>query len=476
MEAQSAHLSAPHPARWAIIAVFALVALMVTHPQTYDPDIYWHIRSGQVVMETGDVIRGDVFSYTLPGEIRVHPDWLAEVILASFYNVMGTYGLTLLGGLLSFISIVLMYRLMRGLFGIRVIFMMLAATATMSASMARPQAWMIIFNLIVLAMVLRRKPSLRWLPILMMFWSNLHGGWTIGYIILGASVVTETARIVLKRGGDVVWLRQLILWSFVAAPALMINPYGFDILLVPLDTVAQSALAYIVEWRPPNLLDADRIGFVIFFALSWVVLIKQRHKIGLLEAVLLIGFGLWSLRVARIITVYMFIAPVILAPHLSDILKNLSPSPLRLKPVHWALMGVLAVAVVFRFATENSPNGMRALTAQKMPVSAVEYLLENRPARQIFNEYNWGGYLILYAPDYPVFMDGRGDLYEAFFTTYFDVVNLKDGWRETLDQWGVQTVLVYTEGALGKALLKEPGWTLAYADSLASLYIRTLLP
>lgn len=465
-------LSALSVPKWLIISVFLVVAMMVTHPQTYDPDLYWHIRGGQVMLETGSIIPGDVFSYTVAGQLRVHPDWLGEIILTVFYDTLGVYGLTLLGGILSFASIVLMYRLMGGTFGVRAILMALAATATMAGAMARPQGWMVLLSLIVIGMVLRRKPRLYWLPVLMLFWNNLHGGWTIGYIILGLAVITEAARILFKRGGDKSWLRQLVMWSVIAAPFLMVNPYGYKILLVPLETVTQSALPYIEEWRAPNLLGPDRFGFIILVVLSLNCIVRLRGKMSLLEIALLVGFGLWGFRTARIITVYMFIAPVILAPYLSVMIQGALKRPFQLKPIHWILIGAVAFAVTFRFVSENTPDAVKTLTAQKMPVHAVNYLLENQLPQPIFNEYNWGGYLILYAQDYPVFMDGRGDLYLEFFEVYFEVVNVRPTWETILDEWDVQTLLIYTDGLLAQALEGNPIWARTYQDSLASIYVR----
>ena len=108
-----------------------------------------------------------------------------------------------------------------------------------------------------------------------------------------------------------------------------------------------------------------------------------------------------------------------------------------------------------------------------LPVAAVEYIEREQPPRQIFNSYNWGGYLMFAAPDYPVFVDGRTDLYgDAFLTQYLQTAIGGDGWRETLDSYGINTVLVEKDSGLARQLRAEPGWQEVYTDALASIFVR----
>ncbi|MBI4769118.1 MAG: hypothetical protein HY784_01565, partial [Chloroflexi bacterium] len=88
---------------------------------------------------------------------------------------------------------------------------------------------------------------------------------------------------------------------------------------------------------------------------------------------------------------------------------------------------------------------------------------------------NWGGYLTwaLY-PDYPVFVDGRTDLYEdAFLREYLRTAQGAPGWEATLERYGVRLVLVEADSGLDRELGRSAGWTLAYRDELAVVYART---
>jgi hypothetical protein len=106
--------------------------------------------------------------------------------------------------------------------------------------------------------------------------------------------------------------------------------------------------------------------------------------------------------------------------------------------------------------------------AQHFPTRAVAFL-ETHPPNHIFNHYDWGGYLIwkLY-PTTRVFIDGRADVYgEQFLNQFADTYQLKDNWREPLQQWNIDTVLVPPDSALATGLRNSLGWTVAYEDSRA---------
>lgn len=468
--------------RQSLVAItFIFCFIMGARLQVSDPDLYWHLRSGQVMLDTGDVIRGDIFSHTLPGGHRPHHEWLGEIIMVAFYNTLGHHGLALLAGLFVLVSCLLVFWLTRnhGQLTVRLVMVVVAASATFTTAMARPQAWMLVFMLVILGMVLRRGISLRWLPIVMLAWANLHGGWVVGFIVLGAGVFSEAVKLVLRRGGDAAWLRSLVVWSFAGAAALVINPYGFDQLLVPLDTLTQSARQYIAEWKAPVLFGQTWAGFTVMLYIGLVVLIGHRRRIPLVEAVLLIGFGVWALTAARVVILYMFAAAVIVTPYISAFIERVAPRftlpddrlerPLTLGVPVVVLLSALAVFVMV-FNAQPARIAAASRTAN-LPVAAVEYLRASGVPREVFNSYNWGGYLIYAAPEYPVFIDGRADLYDDFFVVYNNTYVGIDGWRETLREYDIQTVLLPPNAKLVELLRAEPGWSVAYEDTIAVVLV-----
>ncbi|PJF27165.1 MAG: hypothetical protein CUN53_05090, partial [Phototrophicales bacterium] len=84
-----------------------------------------------------------------------------------------------------------------------------------------------------------------------------------------------------------------------------------------------------------------------------------------------------------------------------------------------------------------------------------------------------GGYLVYALPDYPVFVDGRTDLYgDALLTRYLQTALGSPGWEDTLTEYEINLVLVETGSGLALRLLDDPAWSLVYDDPLASIYVR----
>jgi hypothetical protein len=116
-----------------------------------------------------------------------------------------------------------------------------------------------------------------------------------------------------------------------------------------------------------------------------------------------------------------------------------------------------------------------AREAEQYPQKAVAFLQASDQPRRIFVYYDWGGYAIwkLY-PEYRVFVDGRADLYgDDLLRQFKTAVQLRTGWRDILDSWKVEAVLLPPSCALAQALLLDPNWHAAFSDSKAIILLRT---
>jgi hypothetical protein len=100
-------------------------------------------------------------------------------------------------------------------------------------------------------------------------------------------------------------------------------------------------------------------------------------------------------------------------------------------------------------------------------------MLTHRPHRELFNFYSFGGWLVWKAyPDYPVFIDGRTEVYgDAIFDEYLRTEYLTDQWQEPFDRYKVKTIMISSGDRL-TLLLADHGWRLAYHDAVASIYVR----
>jgi hypothetical protein len=103
--------------------------------------------------------------------------------------------------------------------------------------------------------------------------------------------------------------------------------------------------------------------------------------------------------------------------------------------------------------------------------AAAELLFE--PTERIFTPDEWGDYLIykLSPRKFKVFVDGRSDFYGGEFDQdYVEVLNVKYNWQQTLDRYGVDTILLPCDAPLSGALKESRRWRVAYDDGMAIVF------
>jgi hypothetical protein len=161
--------------------------------------------------------------------------------------------------------------------------------------------------------------------------------------------------------------------------------------------------------------------------------------------------------------------------------------PVRVRPptrsgvyvLNWALLGLVMIAAGVKISQPVSSAVNEEAKADILPVQAVQFLRAQQPAGPLFNSYNWGGYLIWELPEYPVFVDGRTDLYDdQFLTEYLSIVFAQEGWDEKLDRDGINLVLIEPQSMLGRMLeeraLNNGGWKQLYRDEMAAVFMREI--
>jgi hypothetical protein len=188
-----------------------------------------------------------------------------------------------------------------------------------------------------------------------------------------------------------------------------------------------------------------------------------------------------ALLAARNVPTFALVAAPVLSMHLDSLLNDyhlrlnskraVVSAPLA--ALNWLLLILVAGGLIVKMVYEMDPLRLEQARKSIFPVAAVQYLEKSHPSRELFNSYNWGGYLIWNAPDYPVYVDGRTDLYDdQFIRDYLRTYTAQAGWNERLAQSGINTVLVESESPLASALNISPGWSKIYSDSVAAIYVR----
>lgn len=175
-----------------LLAPFFAYVLLIYLLLPVDTDFWWHLKMGQVMLETRSIPRSDLFSFLSFGKPMIAHEWLSEVVFASIYAVSGYVGLSVFfGGVAGFILYVV-YRICR-IRGIDVLAAaMVAAFAirlTLLGAGVRPQIFTFLCTALLtwaLTVATRRgwSPWVWALPGMFCLWANAHGGYIIGVALL----------------------------------------------------------------------------------------------------------------------------------------------------------------------------------------------------------------------------------------------------------------------------------------------------
>jgi hypothetical protein len=474
---------------FAAILFFGLLAM--TARNAVDPDLWWHLRTGQWIVESHGIPHSDPFSFTRAGHAWISHEWLSEVIFFELYKHGAAAALIVFSAIITTAGFMLLY--LRCLPGAQKRHWAAAATALGALASApswgvRPQMFTFTLASLLLFLIERgedRPKLLLWIPPMFLLWLNLHGGFALGPALLGAygaGVLLETAT------GNTPWqearpILLRILFVLIACAALVpLNPSGTHLYRYPLDTLRSPGMrSLIAEWRSPDFHMSLYRPFLVLWLLLLIALASARtHLKGrVIVPLLLTAFA--ALDASRHIPIFVLVAIPVIAAAVP--LSDPSTSPRRLAWRFRPAFGALAIILMALFALAKwttLARNQNARVAQIFPQDAVKFLRANSfpintssQNTKLFVYYDWGGYAIynLY-PRYRLFVDGRADLYgdDLMRDSIRTLIDLRSGWQNILNRWQVETILVPPSCALAQALLLDRHWHTAFSDSQAVIF------
>jgi len=465
-----------------LILVFLMVFFIVLSPPQ-DADMWWHLAAGKKMVEQGKMLTTDTFSYTHHGEPWTNAFWLSDIILFLAYWLGGYMGITLLVATLAVITMGILHRHSReGVFPIKLFIILLGTLAIAPVWTPRPQ----IFSFLLLAILdyglngseafLLKRP---WLLIpLFVLWANVHGGFIWGFLLLFAFISGNWLDRLLTRKESLTSraLNRLAIWTCIAALAILINPNGVGLWKLPFYTVDVS-IQSITEWRSPDFhrLDMHPMLWLLFLVIIGTGMSKNLFSWSNLLKV--IGFSYMAFISQRSIGPFVIITIPIVIHLLTSAWYEWQPiiSKFHKATPSGSISTVFAVSLnIFILGIVGGMTILRAhsvSTDQQVhlnyPVKAVEAIRARNPKANMFNSYNWGGYLQWQLPEYLVFIDGRADLYgEQTINDWWIVVNGTDQGLKLLDALQVNFVILEPGWPILEEL-EQSGWQTIYQDPTA---------
>jgi hypothetical protein len=470
-----------------VIVLFLGIFLLTIRPVT-DPDFWWHLRTGQLIVETRQIPVTDPFSYTRSGTPWVTHEWLSEILIFFTYKAGGFNLLMLLFSLIITAAYATAYYRTSATSRpfIAGFVMLLGASASNPLWGVRPQMITLLFFGLFLLILDRFIKSgnardLISLPVLMLLWVNLHGGYILGLAAIGVYMAGNLFDLLWKRfkhkesDRGLLKVTLLLLGAFVvSALAALVNPNGYKILLYPFQTLTDPAMQqYIQEWQSPDFSQAMWIPFAIMILLLIYTGLRGGGNKSTTQTLLLLIFLYMGLRDMRNIPLFAMVAIPVLSTQLNalitiPLLSSTSSRPSSI--INWVLTLLIVVAVGSRFLQQV--GNQESDIAARFPATAVKWIREYKPSGRIFNLYDWGGYLIwtLY-PEYQVYIDGRADVYgSGFLTDYKGISAMKPGWQQTFERYDISTVLIEPDSVMANFLRQSSDWRVSYEDKTSVLF------
>ena len=481
-----------------------------------DPDLWGHVRYGQMILDGHGLPREDVFSYTAPGAPFYDHEWLTDLVFASLFAVGGSAALVVLKLLMSAIMLVAMLDAIRSTAAcltpderphpLTIAAALVAALSVIAPGATfRPQLFTMVFLALEVAMLLRADrrlesgstvpAQLAAMPPMMLAWANLHGGFLVGLGLLGVWCATRIVTSFVQRLRGVtadLEPQQMIAVACVGLLSLaapLVNPYGIHLYTYLADTLDMHG--EISEWFPVTLLTTEFLRFkLLCLAAAASAAIAWRIRPAGARARVLLAWMTPFLAVAAVLafrhqrhTVLFAIAAapllVVGVEHLRRAALARRPELRPRRPVFAAIAGgALAIALVqlHGFGTKLVRDGLDIRYGRMdYPIDAVEFMRTHGIHGNVAMPFEWGAYAIAkLAPDSRVFIDGR---FEAVYPPqviddYFAFMHGTDGWERLLEAYPTDVVVVQRWRNIHPRLFAHPDFQYVYSDPAALVFVR----
>ena len=449
-----------------------------------DPDIWWHLRTGEWIVEHGTVPRVDEFSSYAIGKPWVAYSWLFEVVVYTLCQAFGLVGIVVYTTSFSLLIAYALHSLVRQFtlpFTTEIALTAVGLIAMKPLYSPRPWLFTVLFFIIELNLIFTARRTgdprrLLLLPPLFMIWANTHIQFSYGLFVLGLAGIESLIDKLFH------WPRHEdnshplpvgYLLGIVAAccVATLATPYHLLLYQTLVGLILQTGqFRDIVEMQSLGFRDpwdwfvlAATLGAV--FALGW------RKNIRPFPLLLLAAGAFFSFRARRDVWVVVTAAVAIIATACSTAgrMERFSLTKLRVACVVGMIFIVIAVV---GWRRDISIAHLETVVMENYPTAATAFVKERGYSGPLYNDYNWGGFLIWRLRTIPVVMDNRGNVHgderiERSIKTWTG----QPGWESDPDLVAAHVVIAAIKMPLASLLRLDRRFELVYEDKVAAVFI-----
>jgi tetratricopeptide (TPR) repeat protein len=237
----------PERSRWIatrvdglLVALFLILTFLLGAFPLKDADIYWHLRTGDLIRQTGKVPHKDIFTFTQEGTPWIDLHWVFQVSISWLHEKGGVVALNIAKCVVTCLAMLILLLARKRTWPMPVIVLAwLPALLVLSGRIyVRPETLTLLYLSIFLAVILRwdRFPLLAFvLPVVQVAWVNSQGLFVLGPIVLGFGLVDAALRFGIFAPERRRWWKLVLGASVATGLACLVNPYGINGALYPVE-------------------------------------------------------------------------------------------------------------------------------------------------------------------------------------------------------------------------------------------------
>lgn len=485
-----------------LLTIIIISSLYLLSP-FYDADFFWHLKTGEWIWHNRQLPTEDPFSYTIQSHhnsreyFLLTSYWLSQVMYYLFYYAGGMQGLVILRFITAGILLFTIFKLKEGdsilYLGLLIIFSSLFFEGY---PVERPQVFSFLFFGLLLFFLQKIRHETHpfserviyfVLPLVMLVWANIHAGFIVGqvtiilYIIMdGIKFISPSLKPIKKEA-----YKRLLITGVSAIVFSFANPNTYHVLSEMISTPHTLTL-YNTEYY--STVQTFRIYIDYSMILYWFIVfltiagfIIHIKGIDISELALLACLGFVSFTTVRYVPFFMIAALPVVGRYFS---KG------RLLKLSRASVCIIAILTCIFFVWDergnfNNITSNKWVDSNSFPADAAEFIIATGLKGNMYNHFNWGGYLIWrLAPERKVFTDGRGlDEYTYMESRFIDSAYTKNFsippvWKSKLEAYGVNYIIIPfiepdgTVLPLLNALLDDSDWIPVFFKSNSVIFVR----
>jgi hypothetical protein len=463
-----------------VAAIYGIPVVVCLQPGV-DWDWWWHLRTGQWVVENGAVPQHDPFSAFGYDKPWVAYSWLFEVLIYGLQRAFGLAGPLIYQTTLALAVVAAIHRLVarrEPRFLVATLLTGAAVVALAALFKQRPWLFTILFSTLTLDVVLdlrsgRDNRLTWWLPAIFALWANIHIQFIYGLFILGLACIAPTIDRLLLHNDERGEIRSKTIWILTALCTLatLLNPYHVRLYFVVVEYATQPGpFQFINELRAPDFRELSE-WVMLALAAAAIFVLGRRHRLSTFDVLLLAAAGFFAFRARRDLWFLVLAAVAVLADRQSGPVAASERFAFT-----WPRFAVVFAAIALLIpavwqARRLSDGTLDRAVADVFPVEAAK--VARACPGPLFNDFDWGGYLIWALPDHPVVVDGRTNLHgDERLSRLGATWAGANGWKDDPDLVSARVVIANVSTPLAALLAADKDhFKCVHDDKLAKVFI-----